>query len=182
MKATKWLGKDVPSTVAAAWNKPSNGGPLTIAFACACVGKEDIWKEMNTARRDYVRGLHALVQNCMIGISKDTCPNESGNCPEFVAWGAICKAGETYRSLCLNVNRDKSYKCCNHCSSLAKATWKGNSLCIEDWFDKSSLITGPPEQLWNGYVGCNLKPIRDIIAEGRGRGVHKPRQFVLKVC
>ena len=38
LKASKWLGADIPTTVAAAWNKPSDNVPLTVAFACSCVG------------------------------------------------------------------------------------------------------------------------------------------------
>ena len=129
-------------------------------------------KDIKVARREYVKGLHTLVENCTLRASKD-CANEAGNCSEFVAWGAICKGGETYRSLWLNVNKDKTYKCCNHCELLAKATWKGKSIRIEDWFDETSLKIGPSTPLWNGYVACDLKSIQAIIAEGRGRRVRR---------
>lgn len=39
LNATRWLGTDIPTTVAAAWNKPSENIPLIVAFACSCIGK-----------------------------------------------------------------------------------------------------------------------------------------------
>src|SRR5437762_9805338 len=40
LKATRWLPRDlIPSTVAAAWSRPSDHAPLTVVFACACVGR-----------------------------------------------------------------------------------------------------------------------------------------------
>ena len=177
LKATKWLSTEfIPSTVAAAWSKPSNDAPLTIAFACVCVGKPNTRTELNAARRDYVRDLQALVENCASGNhtnEKESSKNGAGNCPEFVAWGAVCRAEEEYRSLCLNLPQYKSYKCRTHCDSLAKAAWEHKALKIEDWYDKTILRKGNPQEQKNGYWGCELKSIREIIEEGRGRQVRK---------
>ena len=173
LKATKWLSSElIPATVAAAWSKPSNGSPVTIAFACACVGKKNIRTEMNAVRADYMNGLHARVKNC---VTEPPSKNLAGNCPEFVAWGAICRAKEEYRSLCLNLVRYKSYKWCTHCDSLAKACWESKALKIEDWYDKTTLRKGDPKKEDNGYWGCELKSIHEIINEGRGRKIHKLR-------
>ena len=138
LKATKSLSSElIPSTVAAAWSRPADNAPLKIVFACTCVGKQKVRLEMNNARKEYVKGLHTLVQNCSsVG---DDVPNGAGNCPEFIAWGALCRGGQEYRSLCLNIVQYISYKCCTHCDSLAKTAWEGGKVKIEDWYDKTSL-------------------------------------------
>ena len=134
LKATKWLPRDlIPSTVAAAWSRPSGNAPLKVVFACACVGKEKVRLEMNKARKEYVKGLHVLAENCSANnASNNASLNQAGNCPEFAAWGALCRGGQEYRSLCLNLVQYRSYKCCTHCDSLAKATWVGSRVKIED--------------------------------------------------
>jgi hypothetical protein len=168
LKETKWLARELlPSTVAAAWNKPSNGAPLTVVFACSTVGKDKVRLEINAARRQYVSGLHTLVRNC-IDVGEESL-NEAGNCPEFVAWGALCRGGQEYRSLCLNIVRYMTYKCCTHCNSLAKACSEGSSLRIVDWYDKTILRDSVPIETENGYEGCKLKSLETIIANGRGR-------------
>jgi hypothetical protein len=171
LKQTGWFGtKFFPTTIAAAWNEPSENAPLTLAFACAGVGKQcDIREEINAARRQYVQGLHALTDNCL---RSGNSPNDPGNCPEFIAWGTVCRGEGTYRSLCLNIGKEMSYKCCSHCAFLARVAWEGKRLKIEDWFDKTSLIQGPLLE-HKSYSGFDLKPIKVIIAEGRGRGVHR---------
>jgi hypothetical protein len=171
LNATRWLGNDIPTTVAAAWNKPSENLPLIVAFACSCIGKPQVRSEMIAVRLEYVKNLHSLVKNFTFTSSA---PNKPGNCPEFVVWGTICRQGNTYRSLCLNINKEMSYKCCNHCDFLAKAS-EGKSIQIEDWYDKSGLITGKAQEV-NAYVGYKLKDIRIIIKEGRGTKVSRTRR------
>jgi hypothetical protein len=126
---------------------------------------------MAEARKVYVSGLRTLAQNCVTGSSKEI-RNAVGNCPEFVAWRAICRGDGGYRSLCLNIPNEYSYKCCTHCDDLAKGAWDNKKIKIEDWFDKTSLKTGlPPSTLESGYIYCKLKKIEAIIQEGRGRKV-----------
>jgi hypothetical protein len=92
LKATRWLGSEfIPPTVASAWSRPSDNAPLKVVFACTCVGKPKVRSEMNDSRKEYVKGLHALVKNC--SVSGDSSLNGAGNCPEFVAWGALCRGG-----------------------------------------------------------------------------------------
>ena len=137
LKETKWLARElIPSTIAAAWNKPSNGAPLTVVFACSTVGKDKVRLEINAARQEYVSGLHALVRNCIsgVGVGEKESLNGAGNCPEFVAWGALCRGGQQYHSLCLNMARYMTYKYCTHCDSLAKAVREGSTVRIEDWY------------------------------------------------
>ena len=71
LKATGWFHEDsLPSTVAAAWNKPSGKAPVTIAFACTWARKNRKEKpDMVQARRLYVSGLRTLAQNCVAGSS-----------------------------------------------------------------------------------------------------------------
>ena len=178
LRATRWVPTDlIPSTVAAAWSCPSDDTPLTIAFACACVGKKPRKLEMNAAWRDYVKGLHAQVQNFTFGYasSNSNSLNRAGNCPEFIVWGSICRAEGLYKSLCLNIPGYRTYKCCTHCDTLAKASWEGNRVRIEDRYDKTTLRIGVSYKLPSGYEVCDLKPIRNIIEEGRGRKVAKKR-------
>ena len=170
LKATKWISSAlIPSTVAAAWSRPFGNAPLKIVFACTCVGKDKVRLEMNMARKEYVKGLHALVENC----SSVGAQNKPGNCPEFVSWGALCRGRQEYRSLCLNLVKYRSYKFCTHCDSLAKAAREGSKVKIEDWYDKTSLRETEPMEQDNGYVSCDLKSLKAIIAEGRGRKVYK---------
>jgi hypothetical protein len=171
LKATKWFGAPyIPSTVAAAWSKPSSdGAPVTIAFACTCAHANKREKEvMVDARKEYVNGLRIRVQNVVGDVSK----NMEGNCPEFVVWGAICRGESDYRSLCLNTLQRESYKCCTHCDNLAKGAWDNKKIKIVDWFDKTTLICGLPRPR-NGYQACPLKTVELIIGEGRGRQVRR---------
>ena len=161
LKATKWV-QQTPTTVAATWNAPSNNDPLIVAFACSCVGKQNLKSEIAAARREYVRGLHSHVQNFTY---TSNAPNIAGNCPEFVVWGTVCKARNSYRSLCLHMNKEMSYKYCGHCEFLAKAASEGNSIRIEDWYDKSCLVV-PELYKKNKYDGCMLKDIQIIVEEG----------------
>jgi hypothetical protein len=130
-KTSWWAPSSLPSPIAAAWSKP-DGNPLLVAFACACVGIDR--NDLLNARRDYVRGLSALVENCK---DERSSANASGNCPEFVTWGAICRKERQYRSLCLNLPSNLSYKCCSHCTSLKKAAWEGLKIEVEDWYAKT---------------------------------------------
>jgi len=62
LKATRWFSaKCLPVTIAAAWRKPTNGEEITVAFACACVGKDRT--EMYKVRKQYVNALTSLVGN-----------------------------------------------------------------------------------------------------------------------
>lgn len=118
---------------------------------------------MMAVRRDYTKTLVSLVQNITF---TSRAPNQPGNCPEFVLWGAICRAGGSYRSLCLSVQKEQAYKYCGHCEFLAKAAEDGKSIRIQDWYDKSSLITG--KQISDqSYIGYKLKEIRTITEEER---------------
>jgi len=180
LKATGWFPtKVIPSTVAATWSKPwSDGASLTIAFACTCTNTNKKEKAgMAEARRVYVSGLRTLSQNCVAGSGAQDVGNTEGNCPEFVAWGAICRGDGEYRSLCLNIPRENSYKCCDHCDNLAKCAWDNKRIKIDDWFDKTSLKTGPVKDVTFGYSGCELKTVELIIQEGKRRGkVHREKR------
>jgi hypothetical protein len=171
LKATGWFPAPfILSTVATAWSKPSaDEAPVMIAFACTCAHSNQKEKSgMAEARKLYVNGLRTLSQNCVAGSSAQKIRNNQGNCPEFVASGAICRGDEEYRSLCLNLPREYSYKCCTHCENLAKRAWDNKKVKIDDWFDKTSLKTGEVEAL-NSYQGCRLKTVELIIQEGRKR-------------
>ena len=175
--ATGWVPSILlPSTVAAAWSKPSGGTPIIIAFACTCVGKKKY--DMNAARRLYVSSLRTLSQNCVTGAGKmkENPHNRPGNCPEFVAWGAICNDEGAFRSLCLNILREVSYKCCIYCENLAKGAWENKKILIEDWFDKTSFKNGKAEKFEGGYQGCPIKNVELIIREGRGRRYDRNRR------
>lgn len=153
LKKTSWWAPDsLPSTIAAAWSKP-DGNPILVAFACTCVGSNK--NDLQAARRDYVRGLSALVENCR---DEKSPVNNYGNCPEFVTWGAICREERQYRSLCLNLISNHSYKCCSHCMVLKKAAWEGLKIEVEDWYAKTWLAQGDELKSRLGYIAKRLKP------------------------
>ena len=105
LKATGWFPTAfIPSTVAPAWSKPSpDETSVMIAFACTCAHSNSKEKSgMAEARKLYANSLRTLSQNCVAGSSAQKVGNAEGNCPEFVAWGAICRGDKEYRSLCLN--------------------------------------------------------------------------------
>ena len=164
-KNSGWIGnKSFPSTIAAAWNKPvDKKTPLLVAFACSCAGKQETTRqEMNAIRRKYVRRLHNLVDIC----SETKQRNGAGNCPEFIVWGTVCQQDGSYRSLCLSITANMTYKCCDHCELLAKETWKKSRMRIEDWYANSSLATGK-EKDNHGYKAMDLKDVKPNYCGGK---------------
>lgn len=172
--ASGWVPRRfMPSTVAAAWNSPT-GAPLLLVFSCSGVGMEENDRlEINAARVEYVRGLHTLADICADSAAlPNRSRNDPGNCPEFICWGSVCRGEGTYRSLCLNVHRNVAYQCCTHCDFLAKAALECNRIEIEDWYYQSSLTKGVSKKFGH-YYGRDLKDLKDILDQRRGRKVWK---------
>lgn len=159
-----WAAKKfIPSTIAAAWTKPT-GQPLIVAFACSCVAAKPSQKsEAHAARQAFLQSVHALVGNTW-GQLQD-CRNAAGNCPEFLTWGSICRPGKSYRSLCLSRVSNMAYRCCQHCEQWVQAAVSAD-IMVHDWYDKTSIAI-LQEQEEDGYEGYKLKNTALIIREGR---------------
>jgi len=181
LKNTLWVKQLILlSTIAAAWNNPGKDSPLLVAFACAGAGKEKVTRQaISSARRDFVKRLHNLS-----GFDyNEEQANSPGNCPEFLLWGTICKKGSSYRSLCLNLNNYRSYKFCNHCQLVAKSAEQHIQIHIEDWYNKTSLVSINASILKsNGFQTCELKTLGEILMEERkatkSKNVLKERNFI----
>jgi hypothetical protein len=163
-----------PSTVAASW-KHSTDSSLRACFAFSCTGNKLQKAIESTARRDYCDYLYSVRKT----IFKDGKPNdnEAGNCPEANTWGAVCRDAGVYKSLCLSVPKDETFRCCTHCQGVAAGAKDKRDVDIVDLFQSSSLVDQsiPKRESQGGYEYCKLLPFKEImkIKGSKGSKVQK---------
>jgi len=127
LNATGYIGRaGIPVTVGASWHV-SEETPLRVSFAFSCVGgkQEMIREKENESRRRYCEFLYSVRKVIKLTSSENPssgntpkrsgAPNGSGNCPEFVNWATVCQEAGIYKTLCLNIRKDETMKCCTHC-------------------------------------------------------------------
>lgn len=164
--------KFLPTTVAATWNQVEIGKPLTVGFATTCIGSPDARRHMNTARRVFCEGVLTLANESQLELCPPpNCPNFPGNCPQFLAWGMVCRnEGE-----CLNIPRDETYQYCGQCQAMASVALSGKKITINDMWRESTLLTSS-EVILNqqeAYHGCRMKDTQSIINERSGRKIKR---------
>jgi len=163
ISSTGYISKHAcPSTVAASW-KHSSGSSFRVCFAFSCCGDKEQKTLESTARREYCEYLY----NVRKTIFKDGIPNKNqpGNCAEALSWGAVCKDAGVYKSLCLSVLKDETFRCCTHCQGVAAGGRDERRVDIVDLFQISSLVDQsiPKQESKGSYVVCKLLPFKEIM-------------------
>lgn len=165
--------KGIPSTVAGSW-QVSDEAPLRISFAFSCVGGtlENDRKEENQSRRKYCDFLYSVRKVIKLTSGEKKQANSSENCPEFLNWPMVCRNAGIYRTLCLNIPKEKLMKCCRACMETAEGA-KSKGIEIQDIFGSCTLVDGNimVEDNKGGYTVCQLKNMEQIIGVRRGRKV-----------
>src|SRR2546423_7918899 len=112
-----------PCTAAATWSSPPSSQSLTIAFATTCVGPRQNKVEIGAARLKFMHSATRILEKWYEARKPEVGPlNIAGNCPEYVAWGIVCRKPGTYYSLCFSV--DSAARSTNHpASSLEFCGW-----------------------------------------------------------
>jgi len=123
---------------------------------------------------DYINYLYSIsntIKNTSLEkhLGPERCPNEAGNCAEFLNWPTVCRDAGVYRTLCLKIPKEETIGCCAHCKKTAEAA-KSKEMTVEDVFNKSSLLEENCNPVITGsYSTCKVKAMEKIITDGRGR-------------
>jgi hypothetical protein len=95
--------------------------------------------------------------------------NRSGNCPEMIVWGIVCRRPGGYKSLCLNVPvggnaLNKSLQYCGYCNQLENLL-SGMRIYVTDWWDRTMLRNPAREPVVENedYPYQELLSNRDIL-------------------
>jgi hypothetical protein len=151
-----------PSTVAASW-KHSMGSSFRACFAFSCTGNKNQKILESTTRREYCDYLYSVRKTIFKDGIKNK--NEAGNCPEALTWGAVCRDAGVYKSLCLSVPKDETFRCCTHCQGVAAGGKEQRHVDIVDLFQISSLVDQSilKQESKGGYEYCKLLPFKEIM-------------------
>jgi hypothetical protein len=159
-----------PNTVAASWKVEAPNQPLSVAFGTTVVGpsrKEDpndhTKESMAADRKHFMSTITKALKNESQIINTRSPPNREGNCAEYLAWPVICHYEGRYKSLCLNMNKRVTYRCCGHCERTLQKLG-ANNVQITDLWETACLSTikGENEE---PYPNRKLKEHKLIIKE-----------------
>lgn len=164
-----------PATVGASWQKKVYTFPFSVCFSFSCVGNKHKGQKAREAasRVNYAKFLYDA-RKAVLKTKDHTTKNDAGNCPEFLNWGTVSRDAGTYRTLCLNIPREKTMRCCNECEEVAEGAKVKNISIVERYRDCSLVDGSHPEGVnVGGYDVCTMKELKTVIAERRGRKVHR---------
>jgi len=172
LTATGYIARSAcPAIVGAIW-RVSEEIPLRVSFAFSCLGGKQakIRDEENASRRRYCDFLYSIsntIKNTSLEkhLDPERCPNEAGNCAEFLNWPTVRRDAGVYRTLCLKIPKEETIGCCAHCKKTAEAA-KSKGMTVEDVFNKSSLVEPNCNSVTSSYITCEIKGMEKIIGEG----------------